>query len=89
VDVTLAVLVMIVPLGVAAPTFTTRVKDALALAGSVARLQVTVPVPPTAGAEQLHPTGEVSEKSVVFAGRVSDNATVVAAAAVMFVTPIE
>jgi hypothetical protein len=45
VDVTLAVLVMIVAFGVAAFTFTTSVKDALALAGSVAMVQFTVPVP--------------------------------------------
>jgi hypothetical protein len=84
VDVTLAVLVMMMPLGVAAFTFTTSVKDALPFAGSVEMVQFTVP----AGVVQLHPAGDVSETNVVFAGRVSDNATVVAAAAVRFVTAI-
>jgi hypothetical protein len=87
-DVTFAVLLTIVPFGVAAFTFTTSVKDPLPFAGSVAMVQFTVPVPPTAGVVQLHPAGDVSETNVVFAGRVSDNATVVAAAAVRFVTAI-
>ena len=88
VDVTLAVLLTTVPLGVAAFTFTTSVKDPLPFAGSVAMVQFTVPVPPTAGVVQLHPAGDVSETNVVFAGRVSESATVVAPAAVRFVTPI-
>jgi hypothetical protein len=87
-DLTLAVLLTIVPFGVAAFTFTTSVKDPLPSAGSVAMVQFTVPVPPTAGVVQLHPAGDVNETNVVFAGRVSDNATVVASAAVRFVTAI-
>jgi hypothetical protein len=51
-------------------------------------VQFTVPLPPTAGAVQLHPAGDERETNVVFAGRVSDTATVVAAAAVRFVTAI-
>src|SRR5512132_2316713 len=88
VDVTLAVLLTIVPLGVAAFTFTTSAKDPLPLAGRVAMVQLTVPVPPTAGVVQVHPAGDVRDTNVVVAGRVSDRATVVAAAAVRFVTAI-
>jgi len=88
VDVTLAVLLTIVPFGVAAFTFTTSVKDPLPLAGRVAMVQLTVPVPPTAGVVQVHPAGDVRDTNVVFAGRVSDRATVVAAVAVRFVTLI-
>src|SRR4029450_6821018 len=79
VDVTLAVLLTIVPLGVDAFTFTTSAKDPLPFAGRVAMVQLTVPVPPTVGVVQLHPAGDVSETNVVLAGRVSDNDTGVAA----------
>jgi hypothetical protein len=87
-DVTLAVFVMIVPFGVAAFTFTTSVKDPLPSAGSVAMLQFTVPVPPPPGVVQVHPAGDVIEKNVALAGRVSERATVVPAAAVRLVTAI-
>ena len=63
-------------------------KETLPLAGSVAMVQFTDPVPPTAGVVQLHPAGEVRETNVVLAGRVSESATVVASAAVRFVTAI-
>src|SRR4029450_1331075 len=88
VDVMLAVLLTIVPLGVAAFTFTTSAKAPLPFAGSVAMVQFTVPVPPTAGVVQVHPAGDVRDTNVVFAGRVSDRATVVAAAAVRVGTAI-
>jgi hypothetical protein len=64
------------------------VKDALPFAGSVEMVQFTVPAPPNAGVMQIHPAGDVSETNVVLAGRVSDSATVVAAAEVRFVTAI-
>src|SRR4029453_8765774 len=60
-DVMLAVLVTNVPFGVAAFTFTTSVKDPVPFAGSVAIVQLTVPVPPTAGVSQVPPAGDVRE----------------------------
>jgi hypothetical protein len=87
-EVTPAVFVMTVPFAVAALTFTTSVKDTLPLAGSVAMVQLTVPVPPTEGVVHVHPAGEESETNVVLAGMVSESATVVASEAVKFVTPI-
>jgi len=87
-EVTVAVFEMTVPFAVAAFTFTVSVKVALPLAGRVAIEQFTVPVPPTAGVVQLQPAGEDRDTNVVLDGNVSDRATVIASAAVRFVTPI-
>jgi hypothetical protein len=86
---TVAVSVMMVPAEVPAFTFTTAEKFAAALTASVATLQLMVPVAPTAGVEQLHPTGEVSDTNVVFAGIGSLNVTVVADSVPWFVTACE
>ena len=81
-EVTAAVFAITDPPAVAAFTFTTSVKAALALAGKVAIEQLTEPVPPTAGVVQLQPAGELRDTNVVLAGSVSERATVVASAAV-------
>src|SRR6187200_1638995 len=67
-DATVAVLVMTVPPAVAAPTFTTSVNEALAPLASEGLVEVTVPVPPTAGVVDVHPAGAVNETNVVPAG---------------------
>lgn len=74
-----------VPVAVPAFTCVTRVKAAVAPAATLAMLQLTVPVPPTAGVEQLHEAGLTSETKVVFVGMASVNVTVVAAAGPLFV----
>src|SRR6266849_2125991 len=70
-DVTVAVFVIVVPLGVAAFTFTTIVKVAFAPLARVGSLQVSAPVPPTAGATHENPAGAVTDTNVVFAGVLS------------------
>src|SRR4051812_12897329 len=49
-------------------SFTTTVKAAEPPETKVAREKVTVPVPPTAGVEALHPAGVTTETNVVPAG---------------------
>jgi hypothetical protein len=56
-------------------TWTTSVKGADAAAASVPVVQLTVPVPPTAGVEQLHPAGVLRETNVVPEGTASDSVT--------------
>src|SRR2546430_17347660 len=65
-----AVLLIVVPLGVFALTFTTRLKLALAPAANVAIAHVTVPVPPAAGLVQVNagPLICATDTNVVFAG---------------------
>src|SRR2546423_3819101 len=71
--VSVAVLLMIVPLAVPAVTFTTTVKILEALAASVGLVNVNVPVPPAGTASvRDQPDGVVTETSVVFAGTASD-----------------
>jgi hypothetical protein len=72
--------VIVVPDAVPPLTFTVAEKFPVAPAARLAMLQVIVPVPFTAGVEQLHPTGELRDWKVVFAGIGSLNVTVVAAA---------
>ena len=84
--VTVAVLEMNVPAATPAPTSTTSVKVALAPAARVGRVQVTGPVPPTAGVVQLKPAGAVSETKVVPAGRVSARLTAWASLGPVLVT---
>src|SRR5215218_8990450 len=57
---TTALLSSRVPVGKDGSTWTTRVKTALPGA-SVAAVQVTSPVPPTAGVKQLQPAGSASD----------------------------
>src|SRR2546423_450353 len=70
-----AELVIVVPLGVLAATRTTIVKLGAAPAATVARVKVTLPMPPTAGAAVVQPAGAVAETKVVPAGRVSATLT--------------
>ena len=81
----MSVSVMTVPVAVPAFTFVTSVNEAVEPAARVAMLQVTVPVAPTAGVEQLHAAGLVSETKVVLVGIASVKVTVVAAAGPLFV----
>src|SRR5262245_50154405 len=75
VDVTVAELAIVVPLGTLAPTRTTMVKLGVAPAASVARVKVTVPVAPTAGVELAQPAGTLAETNVVPDGSVSERLT--------------
>jgi hypothetical protein len=79
-SLTLAILVMAVPGGVAEAIWTTNEKK-LSLPGLSAEfVQVTVPVPPAGGTVQLHTGPEVwvKETRVVFAGTVSVSVALVA-----------
>jgi hypothetical protein len=87
--VTLAVFV-IVPLPKAGSTRTTREKVAVAPLTSVRRLQLTVPVAPTAGDVQLNagPLPCTNDTNVVLAGTTSVSETLWASADPLFVTVI-
>src|SRR2546423_12788529 len=67
------VLLITVPSGVSALTLTTSVNVALAPAANVARVAVTVPVPPTGGVVRVNagPLSWVKDTNVVFAGMTS------------------
>jgi hypothetical protein len=68
-ELAVAVLVMIVPPGVPALTFTTRVIVTLEPLARVGPEQLTAPVPPTTGAVgHVQPPVALSETNVVFAG---------------------
>src|SRR6266511_3107005 len=86
-EVTLAVLVMTVPLGVAAATFRIRV-IVLVPTGTDGSVQVCVPVPPTRSGGHVHPAPGVTETNVVPAGVVSDSETFDAASGPELVTLI-
>jgi len=64
-------LAVIVAAVMVAATFTTTMMFADALAARVVSVQFTVPVAPTAGAVQTHPTGAETEANVVFVGTTS------------------
>jgi hypothetical protein len=81
----ISVSVMTVPVAVPAFTFVIRVNAAAEPAARLAMLQLTVPVAPTAGVEQLHAAGLASETKVVLVGIASVNVTVVATAGPLFV----
>src|SRR5438105_89340 len=70
-----AVLLSVVPFGVLALTLTTSLNVAFAPAPNMEIVQLTVPVPPTAGVEQVKagPLVCVKERNVVFAGIASVN----------------
>src|SRR4029453_413175 len=96
-EVTLAVLVMTVPLGVGAATFRTRV-IVLVPTGTDGSVPVCVrvpptgrgcgPVPPAGGGGPLHPAPGVTETNVVPAGVVSERETFDAASGPALVTLI-
>src|SRR5437588_3309065 len=85
------VLLMTVPSGVLAFTFTTSVNVALAPAANVERLAVTDPVPPTIGVVSVNagPLVCVKETNVVFAGIASVIHTFCASFGPAFAAPIE
>ena len=87
VELTVAVLVIVEPLGVAALTLTTSEKVAVAPAARVAMFAVIVPVPPTAGEVIEEPGPEVciTETKVVFAGVESVRETLCAGLGPLFV----
>src|ERR1700742_4912591 len=74
---TFAVFVMTTPLPSAASLCTTSVNTAVSPFASAASLQVTVPVPPTAGVVQVNvgPPDCVMETNVVFVGTTSVSTT--------------
>ena len=75
-EVTVALSTIVVG-GAFASTVTTRVKVALPGA-KLAMLQLTVPLPPTAGVVQLQPPAEESEVNVVLAGMALVSVTLLA-----------
>jgi len=81
--------VMTVVFGVPALTLTTRVNEALAPAARLAMVQLTVPVPPTAGVEHDQPAAKVSDTNVVLVGTTSLSVRLVAPDGPEFETLIE
>src|SRR5215218_2225414 len=71
---TTALLSSRVPVGTDGSTWTTRVKTA-SPGASVGTVQVTSPVPPTAGVRQVQPPGSVSDWKVTPAGNGSLSST--------------
>jgi len=69
-------------------TFTTSVMTAEPPEARPAAVQLTAPVPPTAGAVQAHPAGALTDTNVVFGGVDSARATLTAALGPLFVTVI-
>src|SRR5580704_3733213 len=67
-------------------TFTTTRMSAVAPAARVGSLQVTVPVPPTAGDVHVHPAGGETDSNVVFVGVASVKTTAEAEAGPLLVT---
>jgi hypothetical protein len=83
-----AVLLIEVNRGVVGSTWTTTVKDPEAPAASEPIVQLTVPVAPTGGVEQLHPAGAARETNAVFAGSGSVSVAFCAGADPWFVAVI-
>src|SRR5690348_9863833 len=73
VDAAVAVSPTTVPFGVAQMTFTVSVNCAELPLVSAGAVQLTVPEPPTAGAEQVHPDGAANDWNVVAPGMLSVN----------------
>src|SRR5436305_9704816 len=88
VDVTLTVLET-AGAGKVEATWTTMVKVGAAPAAKPARVKVTVPVPPTAGAVVVQPAGAVAETKVVPAGMPPVRLTAWASQGPMSVSGIE
>lgn len=90
VEVTVAVFVMLVPIGLAGLIITMIVKFATPAAGSDAIEHVTVPVAPPAGVvhKKVGPAVWDSETKVVFAGMTSVSVTAAASDGPLFVTAI-
>src|SRR5882757_10885686 len=77
--------VMVVPSGVAAFTLTVTLIFATEPAGRFGFVQVTAPVPPTAGVVHVHPAGARTDRKVVLAGVVSVKLNEVAGAGPLLV----
>ena len=78
--------VITVPPATAAFTLTCNWKFPMLPAATTGLVQVTFPIPPTTGVEQLQPAGNTNAWKVVFAGTVSKYVAVVAAADPVLVT---
>src|SRR5262245_45425400 len=85
-ELTLALFVMSVPLGIVTPTLTTKVMFADPPGPIVFDEHVKVPTPPTAGAAQLHPCGAEKELNVVPVGSGSETIRLVAVPGPLFLT---
>src|SRR5258707_989019 len=87
-DETVAVFVIVEPFATVAPTLSTIVKEAEAPFASVASVQLTDPVPPTAGFAQVNagPVACVSDTKVVPAGSASVSVTLCASFGPLFMT---
>ncbi len=70
-ELTESVSLMVVPLGVPAPTCTTNVKVERTLGSFEGKVQEIFPVAPTAGVEQVQPAGTARETKVVLEGMAS------------------
>src|SRR5438093_701212 len=79
VELTVAVLAIVLPSGAAGLTWTTRVNVAVAPLASVAVVQLTVPVKPAAGVVQVQPAGVGIDWKVVSGGSRSFIVTLAAA----------
>src|SRR2546422_2453722 len=78
VEVTVAVLEIVVPSGVLGLTWTTMVKVGVAPLAEAGVVQLTVPVEPTAGVVQIQPAGLLIDWKVVSGGRASSILTLAA-----------
>jgi hypothetical protein len=74
-ELTESVSLMVVPLGVPAPTWTTNVKVESTFMSFDGRVQVIFPPDPTAGVMHVQAAGEARETNVVLVGMASLNTT--------------
>jgi hypothetical protein len=77
---------VIVPAAIVGATFRTTIMSAAVPDATLGSVQLTVPVAPTAGAVQVHPTGAETDANVVLVGVTSVKLAVVAAAGPLLVT---
>jgi hypothetical protein len=77
---------VMVPAAIVGATFNTTIMSAAVPAAMLGSVQLTVPVAPTAGVVQVHPTGAETDANVVLVGVASVKLAVVAAAGPLFVT---
>src|SRR5579872_654123 len=80
------VLVMMVPLATAAPTFTINEKLAAVFPGMFRSVQTMLPLAPLTGVTQFHAAGAVREMNVVLAGTASTMVALSAALGPLLVT---
>jgi hypothetical protein len=77
---------VMVPAAIVGATFSTTIISAAVPAAMLGSVQLTVPVAPTAGVVQVHPTGAETDANVVLVGVASVKLAVVAAAGPLLVT---